>query len=118
MASAIDYRSAEQLYEYALYEYNHNYSMSGYRSKFTPRELSNLRNLASTQQFSLNSPMASPLGNISSIAGQTLAGLVFKQFGHIMNSNSYTNKLSLMYVFFFQSILKHGFKPDKYTHQL
>jgi hypothetical protein len=95
-SSILDFRYASQLYEYALYEYNHNNTI--YRSSdFTADDLATLYNLASEQQFAINSPNSE--GTVASIAGQTLTSKVLQQFRHIIGSNGHADKLTLMYVF-------------------
>ena len=97
METPFDFSAADRLYEYARYEYNHNATVYS-RSDFSDDDLSRLYNLASEQQFAINGPTTGPHGNVSSIAGRTLAGAVFEHFKNLMQSNSYTNKLALRYV--------------------
>jgi hypothetical protein len=90
--SAIDFGDASNLYEYALYEYRHNYTI--YQSNdFTETDLVKLRDLASEQQFALNSPNSE--GTISAIAGRTLARKVLQEFQQIIATSGYSTKLTL-----------------------
>jgi hypothetical protein len=78
------------LYEYALYQYNHNRS-----NPISSSNLSQLFDLASQQQFELNSP--NRFDTISSIAGQTLASAVLQQFEHTISSSGVADKLTLLF---------------------
>jgi hypothetical protein len=89
-ASLIHYGNAWVLYEYALYQYNHNRS-----NPISSEALSQLYSLASQQQFELNSP--NTFGTIPSIAGQTFASVVLQQFSHAIASSGVADKLTLMF---------------------
>ncbi|KAG0651236.1 hypothetical protein D0Z07_1889 [Hyphodiscus hymeniophilus] len=88
--SIVDYENAWILYEYALYQYNHNTSQP-----ISSEDLSQLYNLASQQQFDLNSP--NTFGTIPSIAGATLASAVLQQLQHNIASNGVADKLTLLF---------------------
>lgn len=92
-ASVLDFRYASDLYEYALYQYNHDFDI--YNSKdFGSSELQELYSLASEQQFAINSMNSQ--GGAGAISGRTLAAKVLSQFNKIVGSQGTTNKLSLM----------------------
>ena len=84
----VNYYNAYELYEYALYQYNHNETVYNNMDIST---LSTLQTLASQQQMEMNTPNS--IGAISSIAGQTLAAKVLAQFEHIISSSSVSDKL-------------------------
>lgn len=88
--SIVNFGNAWILYEYALYQYNHNRS-----NPVSSSDLSQLYNLASQQQFELNTPDS--LTTIPSIAGQTLASAVLQQFQHTIASSGVADKLTLMF---------------------
>lgn len=86
----VNYANAWLLYEYALYQSNHNGS-----APISPQDLSQLYNLASQAEFELNTPNA--LGSIPSIAGQTFASVVLQQLQHNIASNGVSDKLTLLF---------------------
>lgn len=91
-SDVVNYYNAYELYEYALYQYNHNSTV--YQS-LQPSDLDQLYNLASEQQFEFNSPNAA--GGISSITGQTFASKVVQQFTEILASGGVSDKMTLMF---------------------
>jgi hypothetical protein len=58
-------------------------------------DLSQLYNLASQQQFELNSP--NTYGTIPSISGATLASAVLQQLQHAVASGGVSDKLTLLF---------------------
>ncbi|KAI1506427.1 histidine phosphatase superfamily [Biscogniauxia marginata] len=97
-ASTVNFDRAYDLYEYALYEYNHNQSV---RDSLNDARLARLRNLADAQQFALNGDLsASGLQSgdrIRAIAGRMLAGKVVAQLSNQIASGGSSNKLSLAF---------------------
>src|SRR6202012_4635513 len=69
---------------------NHNESQP-----ISSRDLSQLYDLASQQQFDLNSP--NTFGTIPSIAGATLASAVLQQLQHVIGSGGVADKLTLLF---------------------
>ncbi|KAF4633022.1 hypothetical protein G7Y89_g5097 [Cudoniella acicularis] len=90
--SIINLANAYPLYEYALFEYNHNRSVY---DTLSLANLTQLQNLASLQQWDFNTPTG---GNtVNAIAGQTLATKVFTQFSHNIASDGVSDKLTVMF---------------------
>ncbi|CZR52153.1 uncharacterized protein PAC_02030 [Phialocephala subalpina] len=90
----LNYGNAWELYEYALYQYNHNSTF--YNSTvFTLSDLERLYTLASAQQWTFNTP--SQDSTIQAMAGRTLAAKVLEQFSHNIASNGVTDKLNLLF---------------------
>ncbi|RDL37311.1 Uncharacterized protein BP5553_04744 [Venustampulla echinocandica] len=91
-SSVINYANAENLYEYALFEYNHNTTVQG---SLSPATLDQLHSLASAQQQAFNSQNG---GNgIGAIAGRTIASKAFQQLSHNIASGGISDKLTLMF---------------------
>lgn len=88
----VSYANAMDLYEYALYQYNHN---TTFHDSLAPGDLAQLYALASKQQWAYNAP--SPGAYINSIAGQTLGSKVVQQLAHNIASGGVSNKLTLMF---------------------
>lgn len=88
----VNYYNAYELYEYALYQYNHNSSASQALDVGT---LSRLQNLASQQQFETNTPNSE--GTIAAIAGNTFAAKVLQQFNQIVASSGVSDKMTLLF---------------------
>jgi hypothetical protein len=80
------------LYEFALYQYNHN---STVYDSLGPGDLAELYALASKQQWAYNAPSTGAY--INSIAGQTLGSKVVQQLAHNIASGGVSNKLTLMF---------------------
>ena len=89
----LDYLNAWDLYEYALYQWNHNTTIAN--SSFTYDDLVELENLASQQQFGFNSPTSN--STINAIAGRTLAAAILTQLEHTIASSGVSDKLTLMF---------------------
>ena len=89
---AIDYRAAWELYEYALYEYNHNETTR--EMNFTAQQLAILRDYATEEQFSLNA--ANHIGTIGEISGRSLAGKVLERFNRLIALGGGSWKFNLM----------------------
>lgn len=90
----LNYMNAVDLYEYALYEYNHNTTL--YNSTiFTAKDLSQLEILASQQQWEWNTPTSS--NTIGAIAGRTLASKVLQMFDHNIASDGVADKMTLLF---------------------
>jgi hypothetical protein len=89
----LKYENAWELYEYALYEYNHNTTQSN--TSFTTADLETLQNLASQQQFAYNTPNSN--STINAMAGRTLASKVLQQFSHNIDSEGVADKMTLMF---------------------
>lgn len=91
-SSLVNFANAQNLYEYALYEYNHNKTVQDSLSLST---LDQLHSLASAQQWAFNTQEG---GNaIGTIAGRTFASKVFQQLSHNVASEGLSNKLTLMF---------------------
>ncbi|TVY83049.1 hypothetical protein LSUE1_G004570, partial [Lachnellula suecica] len=88
----VNYDNALNLYEFALYQYNHNQTV--YNS-LDPSDLDALFVLASEQQWAYNTPSGG--NSINSIAGQTFASKVVQQLGHNIESQGMSDKLTLMF---------------------
>jgi len=90
----LNYGNAYDLYEYALFESNHNTTLFSATS-FTESDLAKLEVLASEQQWEFNTPTS---GNtIGAIAGETLASKILQQFSHNIASGGVTDKMTLMF---------------------
>jgi hypothetical protein len=92
--STLNYANAWELYEYALYQYNHNVS-ADFNATFTYDDLSQFQSLASQQQFGWNTPTSNSTTN--AMAGRTLASKVLQQFSSNINSFGVSDKLTLMF---------------------
>jgi hypothetical protein len=79
--SVLNYANAYELYEYAAYQYEHNKSI--YNS-LHPEDLANLRNLASLQQWTFNTPTNGH--SVDAIAGRTLAGKMLSVLAEVSPS--------------------------------
>lgn len=115
---ALNYRNAYDIYEAALYAYKHNQSIQDSTS-FTTEDLRILRNLASEQQWSLNTPNGTD--TINAIAGTTLSSRVLQQFAHSIASAGLSDKLTLLFgsyepmlAFFALSGLSTGASASKF----
>ncbi|KAI1636226.1 histidine phosphatase superfamily [Biscogniauxia mediterranea] len=99
-ASTVSFDHAYELYEYALYQYDHNGSV---RARLDAARLARLRALADDQQFALNSAsgLASGgdgIGMIRAVAGRTLAGRVVAQLSsQIASAGGSDGKLTLAF---------------------
>lgn len=89
----INYGNAFDIYEYALYEYNRNKTV--YSALNNTNNIVKLRNLASAQQWYLNT--AAGGNSINSIAGQSLAAKIFQQLTRNVVSQGKTSKLTVMF---------------------
>lgn len=90
----LNYVNANDLYEYALYQYNHNTSIYNSTS-FTTIDLGALEILASQQQWEFNTPNSGT--TLGAIAGQTLASKVLQMFEHNIASEGVADKMTLMF---------------------
>jgi hypothetical protein len=88
----ISYYNAYLLYEYALYQYNHN---STFYNSISQSTMEQLYYLASRAEFLLNAPNTG--GTIAGISGQTLASFVLQQFQKIVASQGESDKLTLLF---------------------
>ncbi|PQE08874.1 histidine acid phosphatase protein [Rutstroemia sp. NJR-2017a BVV2] len=89
----LNYGNAIDLYEYALYQYNHNSSI--YNSSSSPHLLNTIYELASEKAQALNTPSA--YSNIQVIPGQSLASYLLQQFNAVVTSNGTYDKLTLLF---------------------
>jgi hypothetical protein len=89
----ISYDNAYLLYEYALYQYNHNSSF--YNDPSSSAIIDQLSFLASQSEFGLNTPNSD--GNVPAIAGATLASVIIQQFSHVISSQGVSDKLTLLF---------------------
>ncbi|KAL3421544.1 histidine acid phosphatase [Phlyctema vagabunda] len=89
--SIVNYANAYQLYEYALYETNHNSSVA---STLTDSEVRTLQKYASEEQFTLNSGNAS---QINTLAGSTLAAKMVEMLSRNIESGGVSDKLSFFF---------------------
>lgn len=78
------------MYEYALFEHNHNTSLY-----IAPTDLGRLESLASQQQWEINTP--SSTSSIGAIAGRTLASKVMQMFKHNIDSFGLSNRMTLLF---------------------
>lgn len=90
----LNYGNAWDLYEYALYQYNHNATFYN-STDFTLSDLERLYALASAQQWTFNTP--SQDSTVQAMSGRTLAAKVLEQFSHNIASNGATDKLSFLF---------------------
>ncbi|KAJ8063249.1 hypothetical protein OCU04_008480 [Sclerotinia nivalis] len=91
--SMINYGNAIDLYYHALYQYNHNSSISDMPNSFGL--LQTLNGFASEQAISFNTPSAG--SSIQYIAGQTFASKIIQQFQQTISSSGISDKLSLYF---------------------
>ncbi|PQE11480.1 histidine acid phosphatase protein [Rutstroemia sp. NJR-2017a BBW] len=89
----LNYGNAIDLYEYALYQYNHNSSI--YNSSSSPHLLNTIYELASENAQALNTPSA--YSNIQVIPGQSLASYLLQQFNAVVTSKGAYDKLTLLF---------------------
>ncbi|PQE16244.1 histidine acid phosphatase protein [Rutstroemia sp. NJR-2017a WRK4] len=89
----LTYGNAIDLYEYALYQYNHNSSI--YNSSSSPHLLNTIYELASENAQALNTPSA--YSNIQVIPGQSLASYLLQQFNAVVTSKGAYDKLTLLF---------------------
>ena len=90
----LNYGNAYDLYEYALYEANHNTTLYN-SSSFTTSQLAQLESLASQQQWQFNTPSAGT--TVGAIAAQTLASKILQQFSSNIASSGVTDKMTLLF---------------------
>lgn len=90
--SLVDYFRAYDLYEYALYQYIHNSSIY---HNMALEDLQYLRTLASQQQFQFNTPDQN--GDLTTVAGKTLASKVLAQFQQMSDSSGVSDKLTVLF---------------------
>lgn len=90
----LNYGNAWDLYDYALFEYNHNSTIFN-NSDFTAADLEILYSLASAQQLKFNTPSGGT--TIQAMAGRTLASKVLEQFSHNIDSSGSADKLTLLF---------------------
>ncbi|KAH6713822.1 histidine acid phosphatase-like protein [Leptodontidium sp. MPI-SDFR-AT-0119] len=93
-SSTLNYANALEVYEGALYQYNHNSSIHTSQT-FTTDDLAILRNLASEQQWTFNTPNGTDL--INAIGGRTLAAKVLQKLNNNIASSGTASKLSLLF---------------------
>ncbi|KAH7039873.1 histidine phosphatase superfamily [Microdochium trichocladiopsis] len=118
--SMINSNYAFNLWEYAAYQYNHNETV---RSMLSGAKLALLRQLADVQQFDINANLTAspsqPDGNISPIAGRTLAAQIVSRFSSFIQSGGYSDKLTLTFGSFepflalFALLELAGSQPDR-----
>lgn len=89
--SILNYANAMQIYEYTLYQYNHNRTIQN-STDFTINDLSYLQSLASAQQWTLNTPNST--NTVPAIAGRTLASRILQQFEQNINTMGQNDKLT------------------------
>jgi len=113
----VNYYNADPLYEYALYQYNHNRTVF---SSLSPADLSHLQFLASQQQFQLNTP--NYVGTLPAISGATLAARVLQQLRRVIDSSARVPKMFLNFgsyepflAFFALSNLSVGPAASRFT---
>ncbi|KAH8816443.1 histidine acid phosphatase-like protein [Xylogone sp. PMI_703] len=87
----VTYANAYALYEYALYEYNHNETVS---ENLSGLELYTLAQLATEHETALNTPTSTT--NITSIAGQTLSSFILQQMEATITTSGGSDKLTLL----------------------
>ncbi|KAG4432865.1 hypothetical protein IFR05_011639 [Cadophora sp. M221] len=93
-SSTLNYANALEVYEGALYQYHHNSSIHNSQT-FTTDDLAILRNLASEQQWTFNTPNGTDL--INAIGGRTLAAKVLQKLNNNIASSGTESKLSLLF---------------------
>ncbi|KAM3066052.1 hypothetical protein ACMFMG_010610 [Clarireedia jacksonii] len=89
----LNYGNTLGLYEYALYQYNHNNSI--YNSSSSSRLLNTMYELASERAQLLNTP--AKYSNIQAISGQSLASYLLQQFSAAIESKGVSDKLTLLF---------------------
>ncbi|KAI1843244.1 hypothetical protein JX265_012183 [Neoarthrinium moseri] len=114
--SMASFAYADDIYDYALYQYTHNETI---QQRLNMSDITWLAEMASIQQFAKNGDL-SISGNtegdsIRAIAGRTLSAKVVTQFQSHISSRGHGNKLTLMFgsyqpmlAFFSLSGLSHG----------
>ncbi|KAH7410767.1 histidine acid phosphatase-like protein [Cadophora sp. MPI-SDFR-AT-0126] len=91
-SSTLNYGNALTIYESALYQYRHNSTI--YNSPtFTTDDLAILRNLASEQQWTFNTPNGTD--TINAISGRTLAAKVIQKLSDNIASSGAQSKLTV-----------------------
>lgn len=90
----VNYGNAWDIYEYALYEYSHNQTVY---DSLAPSDLAKLYELASEQQWSLNTGAPNSAAYINSISGQTMGSKIVQQLAQNIASGGVSNKLTLMF---------------------
>ncbi|KAH8597812.1 histidine phosphatase superfamily [Bisporella sp. PMI_857] len=117
-STSVTFYNAYQLYDYALYQYNHNATI--FRS-LSAGDLAQLHSLASQQQFLLNTP--NWLGTISAISGATLAARVVDELAAVVDTRGQYQKMSLLFgsfqpflAFFALSNLSNGPAASRFSY--
>ncbi|KAK3386976.1 histidine phosphatase superfamily [Podospora didyma] len=94
--SAIDFKNAYEVYDYAQYHYNHDNSTG-----IDDNDLANLRLMAAAQQRfkngNLTSWAVSPGDNIRAVAGRTMVSKVVDLLQGNIRTNGSSNKLSVAF---------------------
>jgi hypothetical protein len=88
----VTYNRAYDLYEYALFQYIHNSSIY---HNMAFEDLEHLRALASQQQFQMNTPDQN--GDLTTVAGKTLASKILAQFQQMSDSSGVSDKLTILF---------------------
>ena len=113
----VHYYNAYPLYEYALYQYNHNVTIF---ESLAADDLAQLQFYASQQQFQLNTPTS--IGTLPAISGATLASRVLQQLRRVIDSSGRSTKMFLYFgsyepflAFFALSNLSVGPAASRFT---
>ncbi|KAK0121118.1 hypothetical protein ONS96_011300 [Cadophora gregata f. sp. sojae] len=91
-SSTLNYGNALTIYESALYQYRHNSTIFN-SPDFTTNDLATLRNLASEQQWTFNTPNGT--NTINAIAGRTFAAKVIQKLSDNIASSGAMSKLTV-----------------------
>jgi len=91
-SSTLNYANALTIYEAALYQYRHNSTIFN-SPTFTTDDLAILRNLASEQQWTFNTPNGT--NTINAVSGRTLAAKIIQKLSDNIASSGALSKLTV-----------------------